>query len=285
MTQNKIDVKTLFEKGRILLKTSGNDSFAFDAACLFEHFFGITRADIIANPDKQVEDNGYIDACKKRAAGYPLQYILGSWQFMGLDFKVTPDVLIPRADTETLVEYVLKNYSGRIRILDMCCGSGCIGLSLKHFLHDADVTLCDISDGAIETTKQNAKRLNLDVTVCKTDLLKGGDTYFERDSFDIIISNPPYITSDDMETLDREVKHEPFIALCGGKDGTDFYKALIDKWEYQLKIGGEMILESGYDTADSIRLLFTECGYADIRLMHDLNGIIRVISAKRGLYK
>ena len=283
--KTKTDVKTLFNSGREMLRAAGNPSAGFDTACLLEHFTGLSRANVIATPDRCVDGDGFLDACKLRATGYPLQYILGHWEFMGIDFLLTPDVLIPRADTETLVEYILREYSGDVRVLDMCCGSGCIGLSIKFFLPEAHVTLCDISDAALDVTKKNAALLGLSVDIKKADLTKGGDSYFERESFDIIVSNPPYIKTCDMPFLDKEVTHEPYIALCGGEDGTDFYRALIDSWEYQLRVGGEMILEAGYDTAKSIELLFIECGFADITSRRDAGGITRLISAKRGLHK
>ena len=115
----------------------------------------------------------------------PLQYILGHWEFMGLDFQVNSSVLIPRSDTETLVEYIMENYSGRLNILDMCCGSGCIGLSVKHFLPDSKVTLCDISDSALLVAKHNAVTLNLDVKILKCDLMQDFRKYFYENQFDI----------------------------------------------------------------------------------------------------
>lgn len=273
----------VYKKGRDILIAGGSQVASFDTACLFEHFCNLSRADIISSPDVTVENaDEFFAACKKRADGYPLQYILGSWEFMGLEFKVTPDVLIPRADTETLVEYLLKNCPDNSKILDMCCGSGCIGLAVKHFRPDTDVTLCDISEKALDVTLQNAKRLNLDVTVKQADLTKGGSSYFDDDTFDVIISNPPYIKSSDMTTLSKEVLHEPKLALCGGKNGTDFYFALIELWKNTLKPSGEMILESGYDTHESIVKKFCETGYCDIKTEQDLNGITRLVSAKKG---
>lgn len=250
---------------------------------MFEHFCALDRTDLILNPDAEVDGDRFLDACKKRASGVPLQYILGKWEFMGLPFYVTPDVLIPRADTETLAEYIIGNFTGGKRILDMCCGSGCIGLSLKHFLNNCEVTLCDISEKAIGITKKNADALGLQVNIRQCDLLRGGLTYFDENSFDIIVSNPPYITAKDMETLSTEVKNEPFIALYGGEDGADFYRALIIEWESVLKVGGTMALEVGYDTADTVYTLFCECGYSNIKKHRDLSGTVRVISAIKGI--
>ncbi len=265
-----------------MLNDAGIESFNFDTLCLFTHFTGLTRTDVALTPDIVVDGAAFLSACKRRVNGVPLQYILGEWQFMGLDFKVTPDVLIPRADTEMLVEYIISRYKDKKpRVLDMCCGSGCIGLAVKHFLPNASVTLCDISDRALEITRQNAKKLSLCVDIKNADLLKGGNAYFENGAFDVIVSNPPYISKSDMQRLSKEVLHEPEIALYGGEDGTDFYRALINLWQNTLSANGEMILESGYDTARDIETFFIECGYIDIQKRKDLNGIYRLISAKK----
>jgi len=200
---------------------------------------------------------------------------------MGLDFKVNESVLIPRADTETLTEYIIEK-GGSPTVLDMCTGSGCIGISIAHFLKGAKVTLADISENALAVAKDNAEQNGVTVDVVLADLKNGYSDYFKENEFDVIVSNPPYIKSDDMETLSREVKCEPYIALDGGVDGTDFYKALILLWKDALKDGGIMVLESGYDTWQDICTLFTECGYRDIVTKRDINGIVRMVSAKKG---
>lgn len=268
-------------QGKQILKESGIETFSFDAACLFAHFCGISASQIPITDKIPENTEDFINSCIRRANGYPLQYIIGSWEFYGLEFAVNPSVLIPRADTETLIDYVLENYSGKLSVLDMCCGSGCIGLTLKKHLPDAEVILCDISEQALSVTAQNAKSLGLDVKISKADLLKGSSKYFENESFDIIISNPPYITEKDMQTLSCEVKHEPYIALYGGEDGMDFYRALICDWKKALKPHGEIILETGYDTADGVRTLLTELEYSEIISKRDLNGIVRLVAAKK----
>jgi len=267
--------------GKNILKKADIESFAFDAAVLFEHTFGMTKTDVILNPDKLLCDDEYISLCNLRAGGKPLQYILGKWEFMGLDFKVNESVLIPRADTETLTEYIIEK-GGSPTVLDMCTGSGCIGISIAHFLKGAKVTLADISENALAVAKDNAEQNGVTVDVVLADLKNGYSDYFKENEFDVIVSNPPYIKSDDMETLSREVKCEPYIALDGGVDGTDFYKALILLWKDALKDGGIMVLESGYDTWQDICTLFTECGYRDIVTKRDINGIVRMVSAKKG---
>ncbi len=276
-------IRDIYETGKNIL--NGIESASYDALCLLEHYCGAGRTDLLLNPDKETESNRFIDACKKRAEGIPLQYIIGEWEFMGLPFYVCPDVLIPRADTETVVEYVIKNYEGNLRILDMCTGSGCIGLSVKHFMPESKVTLCDISEPALAVARKNADRLGLDVLIKQTDLLRGGGFYFPDGAFDLILSNPPYIKRCDMGALQKEVTFEPYIALDGGEDGTDFYRALINDWDTVLSDGGRMVLEVGYDTADAVSALFCECGYTDITCLRDINGVVRVITAKKGTGK
>ena len=269
----------VFLQGKQILKQSGIQSYSFDTACLFEHCFNISRHQLLLNPNTPLDATEFLELCKKYANGYPLQYILKSWQFMDCEFYVDENVLIPRADTETLVEYVLT-LNVKTDILDMCTGSGCIGVSLAKALPNSNITLCDISDSALDIATKNAKQNNVDVKIQKADLLNGYGQYFKKSSFDVIVSNPPYIKSVDMQTLDKYVKHEPTLALDGGEDGTDFYKALIVLWKDALKPGGRLVLEAGYDTKDDIIALFMECGYADIAIKKDLNGIVRAISGK-----
>ncbi len=266
--------------GKIILKNAGVEAFSFDAAVLFEHIYGMTKTDVILNPEKMLDESAYIDICTLRADGQPLQYILGEWEFMGLDFFVDKNVLIPRADTETLVNYIIDRGQNPT-VLDMCTGSGCIGISIAHYLKDARVTLADISESALIVAKNNAQKNGVSVDIIQADLLLGYEKYFKEKSFDIIVANPPYIKSADMQTLSKEVKCEPYIALDGGDDGTDFYKALILLWKDALKDGGVMVLESGYDTHRDICTLFTECGYSDIVTKKDINGIVRMVSATK----
>ena len=270
----------ILKEGKKILKNAGIESFSFDASVLFEHVYGITKTDVILTPDKLLDESGYIDVCVLRANGQPLQYILGQWEFMGLDFYVDKNVLIPRADTETLVNYIIDR-GGSPTVLDMCTGSGCIGISVAHYLKDAKVTLADISKDALVVAAKNAKRNNVNVNVTEADLTKGYKNYFKEKTFDVIVANPPYIKSADMKTLSKEVRCEPYIALDGGPDGTDFYKALILLWKDALKDGGIMVLEAGYDTHLDICTLFCECGYSDIVTVKDLNGIVRMVGATK----
>lgn len=283
--------RELVRRGAQLMVQSGisGSSAAFESRRLFEHFCKITKTDMVLNPSVTPNPESaaqFICACQRRASGEPLQYIIGSWEFMGLEFEVNPSVLIPRADTETLVTYTLEKYGdcekSGLRILDICCGSGCIGLALKHFLPQSSIVLADISENALIVAQKNSRRLGLDTEIVKCDLLSGYKSRFQDGEFDIIVSNPPYIKSTDMNFLQREVKHEPRIALDGGEDGMKFYRALALLWEGALKPHGEMILEAGYDTSRGIYSLFAECGYSEITTRRDLGGIVRLVAAKRG---
>ena len=270
----------VFISGRQILKDAGCESAGFDAACIFEHVYGITRTQLIVEPDRLVDESVFLALCHKRAGGYPLQYILGSWEFMGLTFKVNESVLIPRPDTETLVEYII-NHGKSPKILDMCTGSGCIGISLAHYLKDADITLADISEKALEVARENAEKNGVNVKIINADLLDGSQKYFENESFDIIVSNPPYIKAGDKDMLSGEVLCEPHIALFSGENGTDHYKALINLWKDALKKDGLMVLESGYDTWQDIVLLFERAGYSDIETVKDIGGVTRLVCAKK----
>lgn len=270
----------IFSAGKQILKNAGCDSVSFDASCIFEYVYGIPRTRLFTEPDMLLDEREFLLLCKKRAGGYPLQYILGSWEFMGLDFKVSEDVLIPRADTETLVQYIV-DIGGTPRVLDMCTGSGCIGIAIKHFLKNADVTLADISERALDVARINVRSNGADVKIIKADLMDGFEKYFEKGAFDIIVSNPPYIKTGDRNTLSNEVLCEPHIALFSGERGTDHYRALISQWKDALANGGLMVLESGYDTWQDIVKMFESGGYADIQTRPDINGITRLVSAKK----
>lgn len=270
----------ILNHGKSILKNAGVESYSFDASVLFEHIYDMTKTDVILQGEKLLDEDDYLKVCSLRANGQPLQYIVGEWEFMGLDFYVDKNVLIPRADTETLTNYII-DMGGAPTVLDMCTGSGCIGISLAVFLKDAKVTLADVSAPALDVARKNVQRNGVSVEVVQADLKNGYKQYFKEKSFDIIVSNPPYIKSADMQTLSKEVRCEPYIALDGGAQGTDFYKALILLWKDALKDGGVMVLEAGYDTYRDICTLFTECGYSNIVTRKDVNGIVRMVSATK----
>ena len=235
--------------------------------------------------------DAYFGLNDRRAAGEPLQYILGSQEFMGLNFAVNPSVLIPRQDTETLVELALKRAGEKKRslsILDMCCGSGAIAVSMAHFLPKAKITACDISLEALEVARGNAARngLNGRIEFRESDLFfmtKRKKTVRIKDSFDMILSNPPYIPTQDIDTLQTEVRdHEPIKALDGGSDGLDFYRRIAEDAFGSLKKDGLMFLEIGCDQAEAVTSLLSGAGYySEIEVHKDLTGLDRVISCRR----
>lgn len=233
--------------------------------------------------------DAYFELVDRRAGREPLQYIVGSQEFMGLKFKVDRSVLIPRQDTETLVELALersREKKANISILDMCCGSGAIGISMAHFLPKAKITACDISDEALEIARINAAENGVEkrMEFIKSDMF---NTINKRDKekplkgrFDMILCNPPYIPSDIVVKLQKEIReYEPLVALNGGEDGLDFYRIIASDAQRNLKVGGLLMMEIGHDQADEVTGLLKETGkYGDIRVDKDLPGMDRVVS-------
>lgn len=218
----------------------------------------------------------------RRAKGEPLQYIEGSAWFMGLEFGVDPRVLIPRADTECLCEAALELLEGMQRptVLDMCTGSGAIGVSVKRLCPKANVVLSDISRDALFVARTNAMRLGVQVEAVQGDLYEA----VAGRMFDMILCNPPYLTGDDMKNLQKEVTFEPALALFGGEDGLDCYRRIADGLKDHLNPGGCVLLEVGMGQAQDVMGLVTnaiEC--SETQILADLNGIDRVVIARRAL--
>ena len=214
---------------------------------------------------------------RQRLQRIPLQYILGEAFFCGHRFTVDPRVLIPRPETELLCIWaldILKDYSDP-SVLDLCCGSGCIGLSLKAASPEIRVTLSDISADALDVAAENMRRLSLAVELHQGDLLEG----FLPGSFDLIVCNPPYIPTADCAILQEEVLFEPRNALDGGADGLDLYRRLIASAAGVLVPGGALMMELGIHEADAVSALLVASGYTGIRIRKDLNGIERMILA------
>lgn len=210
------------------------------------------------------------DAVKAAEDGEPIAYLIGEWYFWKDTFKLNHDCLIPRSDTEHLVEHTLKRLPDNGYFADVCCGSGCIGLSVLKDKPDARAFLCDISNNALEAARENAERLGVSerCEFCCMDITK--DFLSDEKSFDIILSNPPYVKTDIIDTLSAQVKREPNIALDGGADGMDFYRILTSRWMLNVRNGGYMILEIGYDQKEQIETL------CDCRVYRDYGGNYRV---------
>lgn len=214
----------------------------------------------------------FLSFIRKRISGKPYAYVVGHKEFMKLNFKVNECVLIPRADTEVLVENAIDLQ--KLKILDMCTGSGCIAISLAKYIKNSCVDAVDISKSALEVARENATKNNVEVNFIESNLFENVTS-----TYDLIVSNPPYIPTTDISSLQIEVQNEPFIALDGGADGLDFYKIISQKARKHLNIGGVLMLEIGFDEAKSVRTLLKDYGYKNIEVMRDLNGNDRVIKA------
>ena len=233
----------------------------YEAFLLLEHFAGLKYEELPFRKTEIFSSEALTDALRLRTEGYPLQYIIGTWQFCNETYFVSPDCLIPRADTEILVEAASTLLPKNGRFIDLCTGSGCIAISLLASRHDASAIAVDLYPNTLDVARRNAEgngvsdRMQLECA----DVLK--PCFMDSlGQFDMILSNPPYISKKDMETLSKEVLHEPHAALYGGEDGLVFYRMLISEYPRYLKRGGKMILEIGYDQADAIRTLASEAG-------------------------
>ena len=223
----------LYFHAKKIFECNNIESASFEAMCILEHVFGKKLSVLLLEKPTASEEqkNTVNNLAYRRISGYPLQYLLGKWEFFGLPFYVGEGVLIPRQDTETLVETVLKiKLPENPKILDLCSGSGCIAVSLALNIKNADVTAVEISDKAAEYIKKNAELNNTDLNIVKDDVLseKTAEIF---SGIDVIVCNPPYLTAEDMKSLQKEVTFEPETALFGGKDGLDFYRNITKLWK------------------------------------------------------
>ncbi|MCR4690408.1 MAG: peptide chain release factor N(5)-glutamine methyltransferase [Lachnospiraceae bacterium] len=267
----------LYQKGKEILEEAGVPEAKLDARLLLEYATGAERNTLYAHPERMVEAEKaaeYEAYLAKRAERIPLAYITGWQSFMGLDFSVNENVLIPRQDTEILVEEVLKEPFDGSRILDICTGSGCILLSLLHYSNDCTGIGTDLSKGAIEVARKNAGLLSLKehALFLESDLAERAE-----DKFDIIVSNPPYIKTNVINELMPEVRdHEPFMALDGKDNGLYFYEEILKQTERLCRIGTRMYFEIGYDQGESVKSLMQQAGFSQVRVVQDYGGLDRV---------
>jgi len=265
------------------LTASGCPDPQIDARWMAEDTLGMSRTELKFESDRAVpaEALARLEAMlARRCAGEPVQYILGSADFMGLKFQVAPGVLIPRQDTETLVEaalIALQSAGAAPAVLDLCTGSGCIGLSLASLAPHASVTLCDASREALEIAKKNMHALGVKADIRHGDLFAA----VGKARFDLIASNPPYIPRGALSDLQREVQYEPRLALDGGPDGLDFYRRIAGEAGAHLNPGGSIYLEVGIGQAPAVlELLKAALPCLEAGTIKDLNGIERVVFAK-----
>ena len=276
-------LRELLAAGEEKLWSVGIEDWKMDAWYLMEETLQVTRTRYLMDAGRIVsceDESCYLELIGKRAMHIPLQHLTGHQEFMGLDFRVSEDVLVPRQDTEVLVEEVLKYMRSGMHVLDMCTGSGCILLSALKLAVDVNNcrdlkgTGADLSEKALWIAEENREHLGLigNVALVQSDL-------FENISgtFDIIVSNPPYIASKVIPTLSEEVKdHEPMMALDGGTDGLDFYRIIIEKSPSYLTMGGMLFFEIGYDQGKSVSRLM-EKDFGNIHVIKDLAGLDRVV--------
>lgn len=232
---------------------------------------------LYASPDME---NRVRDLVKRHLAGEPVAYLLGEWEFYGLPLDISPDVLIPRPDTEVLAEQAISyiKTQGECRVLDLCAGSGCIGLAVASQAPKCRVVLGDYSDGALKVCRQNIRRNGFSGRVIAIQVDAREKPERSLGEFQCIVSNPPYIPAGDIEGLDASVKdYEPHLALDGGEDGLDFYCSISQKWKEVLAPGGRLYYEVGIGQADTVLRIMRAEGFGDIQVIKDLHGIPRVV--------
>lgn len=293
-----IMVKEVLEMAEFALRKAGCMDPKLDAERLFQYQYNLDNTGLFLMKPKmldQKEFEKYFELVDFRLAGMPLQYITGSQEFMGLSFKVNENVLIPRQDTETLVELALDymkdgnpdrrvQHKGDWKILDLCCGSGAIGISIAHHAgtigKKVKVTASDVSEKALQVARENARNLHVEkkMEFVSGDLFQPFKKKFSKQKFHMIVSNPPYIRSDVIPTLQTEVKdHEPMLALDGGADGLDFYRKIMSGAKEHLEKGGLLIMEIGHDQAADMAKLYEESWhYVGFKIVQDLAGHDRI---------
>ena len=285
--------REIYEAGKGALAAAGIEEADLDARLLLEFVCDTDRNTLLVHGERTVseeEEKRYRELLGKRGKRIPLQHLTGVQNFMGLDFSVNAHVLIPRQDTEILVEEALKNLHDGMRILDLCTGSGCILISLLYYSNQCSGVGIDISGEALRVARENAERLldgrkvlkKIDGQVAEVfpaDFLKSDLTEAAEGDFDMIVSNPPYIESKVIETLMPEVReHEPMLALDGSEDGLLFYRRIVGESRQVLKPGGMLLFEIGYNQGAAVKKLMEDAGYLEVQVVKDYAGLDRVVT-------
>ena len=274
---------------RALLAKEDAEIAGMMARHLLTHVSGKRQEEILSNRDLYASEEicqAMEAGVKRLLTGEPLAYVLGEWDFFGLTFYVTPDVLIPRDDTVAVTTLAIQKalfMQQDPRILDLCCGSGCIGLAIASRVKDARITLADLSKDALAIAKKNMLRHKFSgrVSCVQADALKPAPAFLGK--FDMIVSNPPYITSEEMKDLEESVvDFEPHMALFGGEDGLDFYRSIAKNYASALKPGGYLAFEIGDTQGDDVCRILAENGYTILERTRDFNNRERAILAQYG---
>lgn len=273
-------VNEIYQSGVKLLEENNIENSRFEAQSLLQKAFSLDRVGFIMHKTDKADENcshNFLKFIEKRISGEPLQYILGEWSFMGFDFKVGRGVLIPRDDTEVVVNLCIDFLENRTdkKTVDLCSGSGAIAVALDK-ISGAEVTAVEIDETAFSYLETNVKENNSSVKPVMADALKICETFADGE-LDLIVSNPPYIKSADIATLQKEVQLEPRLALDGGEDGYDFYREIVSRWSRKLKKGGALAFELGESQADAVKALMTEQGFSDFKISLDFGGVQRAI--------
>lgn len=269
--------RELYEAGKAELEQAGIGEASLDARLLLEFVCGTSHSDLLVHGSRDMDiekERSYRELTARRAERIPLQHLTGEQEFMGLSFSVNENVLIPRQDTEVLVEEVMRTMSDGSRILDVCTGSGCILLSLLHYSNGCSGVGTDISEKALETARVNAGRLEeKNAEFIQGDLFENVEGRFQ-----IIVSNPPYIATQVIDGLMEEVRlHEPMCALDGGEDGLYFYRRITKEAKSHLCGGGQLFFEIGHDQGEAVSELMRAEGYRDVECIKDFAGLDRVV--------
>ncbi len=278
------NLREIYTEGKNRLQKAGVQSYEFDARQLLFFAFSIDANQYLLDQsmplsrEEEKKVNSYFEAIQKRSEKIPLQYITGEQNFCGLDFYVNENVLIPRLDTEVLVEKILECEEPGQSVMDMCTGSGCIAITLQK-LGGFQVMAVDISEGALTLARKNAQRNQAQVTFFQSNMF---DQLSNTSKVDVIVSNPPYIESKVVDELDDEVKkYEPRLALDGMEDGLYFYRILAREGKRFLNEGGRLYAEIGFDQAEAVKEIFGAQGFLDIQVYKDLAGLDRVVAMHR----
>lgn len=280
--------RELYEQGKDTLVKAGIEEAALDARLLLEFICHTDRNDLLVHGDREMDEDtviSYAEAVSERKCRIPLQHITGEQEFMGLTFMVNEHVLIPRQDTEILVEEVLRQLHDGMRILDMCTGSGCILLSLLHYSNHCIGVGVDISEEALGVARENAARLGIPENAENTEGAAASVRWICSDlfekvqgTFEVIVSNPPYIASNVIPTLMPEVRdYEPMLALDGKSDGLFFYREIIAHSMEHLAGGGMLYFEIGYDQGEAVKKLMEQDGFHQVTVIQDYAGLDRVV--------